>query len=142
MVGIAPCISHGDDGGTLCLSGTHRLDAPDTADATPPGPDEDRGRGGRVANQVPDFEAALAQREQLRGPMGSVVHFSEALIHAGLAVLSETTRYAMFVDVTPSDIATGDVGRDQRRGYQPASVEEPWELSPGHDNPLVRMSKL
>ena len=91
------------------------------------------------------------------------MHFSEALIHAGLAVLSETTRCksltllslasstadcaattdAMFVDVTPSDIATGDVGTDQRVGYRPASVAEAWEQTgTDRNNDLVQFSKL
>ena len=43
------------------------------------------------------------------------MHFSECLVHAGLAVLSERTRFALFVDCTP-------VGIDTRKGWRPDSV--------------------
>jgi ectoine hydroxylase-related dioxygenase (phytanoyl-CoA dioxygenase family) len=134
-------VSTADDGGTLVLSGSHRMDV-ESLNGEPPPPASELGRGGRVANQVPDWQAALAQREQACGPEGSVMHFSEALIHAGLAVLSERTRYAMFVDCTPSAIATTDVATDQRVGYRPRCVEEAWDVSglaAEFDNPLVQM---
>ena len=136
-------ISHTDDGGTLMLSGSHRLDVESTTGAAPE-PEESLGRAGRVVHQVPDWAECLRNREQAVGPAGSVVHFSEALIHAGLAVLSETTRYAMFVDCTPSAMATGDKSTDTRVGWRPQEiVKEPWDLAgPEYDNPLVRMHKL
>lgn len=134
-------VSEADDGGTLVLSGSHRLDVESSEPGSAPPPAEGMGRAGRVANQVPDWQAALAGKEQARGRMGSVMHFSEALIHAGLAVLSERTRYAMFVDCTPSTIATGDVATDTRVGYRPADiVPGPWDSAPPElDNPLVTM---
>ena len=133
-----------DDGGTLVLSGSHRLDV-ESSDGDPPPPANELGRAGRVANQVPDWSAALLRREQACGPQGTVMHFSEALIHAGLAVLSERTRYAMFVDCTPSAIATGNVAVDTRVGYRPDAVSQPWDPR-GRDNqfnnPLVQMAPL
>lgn len=137
-------VSNPDDGGTLVLSGSHRLDV-ESSDGQPPPPADDLGRSGRVANQVPNWPTALAQREQMCAPQGSVVHFSESLIHAGLAVLSERTRYAMFVDCTPSEIATGDVATDTRVGYRPNGVDTPWDprgRATQFDNPLVHMKIL
>ena len=116
------------------LSGSHRLDVESTTGAAPE-PEESLGRAGRVVHQVPDWAECLRNREQAVGPAGSVVHFSEALIHAGLAVLSETTRYAMFVDCTPSAMATGDKGTDTRVGWRPEEiVREPWDLAVSRHN--------
>jgi hypothetical protein len=131
-----------DDGGTLVLSGSHRMDV-ESSDGDPPPPANDLGRAGRVANQVPDWSAALLRREQACGPQGTVMHFSESLIHSGLAVLSERTRYAMFVDCTPSAIATGDVAIDTRVGYRPDCVQHPWDLRGQEmqfDNPIVHVA--
>jgi hypothetical protein len=55
---------------------------------------------GGVRGQVQDWPSCLAQREQVICKQGSVLHFTEALIHSGMAVLGETTRYAMFMDFT------------------------------------------
>ena len=135
-------VSTADDGGTLVLSGSHRLDV-ESSDGEAPPPAPDLGRSGRLANQVPDWPAALARREQACGPVGTVMHFSEALIHAGLAVLSERTRYAMFVDCTPSAIATGNYQTDTRAGYRPAAVTQPWDprgREPQFDNALIQFT--
>jgi hypothetical protein len=45
---------------------------------------------------VPDFDGCVAQREQATAPMGSVLFFSEALIHSAVDVLSERIRYSIW----------------------------------------------
>jgi hypothetical protein len=38
---------------------------------------------------------------QVEAKAGSVLHFTEALIHTGVPILSERTRYTMFYGFTP-----------------------------------------
>jgi len=38
---------------------------------------------------------------QLTAPAGSVLHFTETLIHSGVPIISDRTRYAMFLGFTP-----------------------------------------
>jgi ectoine hydroxylase-related dioxygenase (phytanoyl-CoA dioxygenase family) len=52
-------------------------------------------------DQVPDWPACLARQHHSVCKKGTVVFFSEATIHSGMAVLSERTRYAMFNSFMP-----------------------------------------
>ncbi len=67
-----------DDGGTMVLDGSHRIEAQDWREV---------------------FDPSVVQQMQARA--GSVLHFTEALIHTGVPVLSERTRYTMFYGFTP-----------------------------------------
>jgi len=92
-----------DDGGTIYLSGSHLPnvgDVPDDVLSFGRDREDAAPRPSGVRNQVVDWEGSLARREQMRCGEGAVVFFSEALIHSGMAVLSERTRYAMFNDFT------------------------------------------
>lgn len=78
----------------------------------------------RLTNAVPDANAALATRTQARGPPGSVLFFTEALIHSAVQVLSEQTRYCLFIQCTPQGVTT-------REGWRPAEdagVEWSWGI--------------
>ena len=66
------------DGGTMILDGSHRLEAEKWRDIFDP-------------SMVVQVEASA----------GSVLHFTEALVHTGVPVLSERTRYTMFYGMTP-----------------------------------------
>ena len=67
-----------EDGGTMALDGSHRIETQDWKEV---------------------FDPALVV--QLEAWAGSVLHFTEALIHTGVPVLSERTRYTMFYGFTP-----------------------------------------
>lgn len=54
-----------------------------------------------------------------------MLHFTESLCHAGIAVLSDRTRYAMFFEVAAP-------GTDRRVGYRPDWIDTPW----GNTSPL------
>eukprot|EP01045_Picozoa_sp_COSAG04_P026219 COSAG04_NODE_3600_length_2678_cov_2.374564_2_plen_302_part_00 len=120
-------VSGADDGGTMVLSGSHLLDVQGTADGEPP-PAAD---GLAIAGTVPSWPEALARHEQVRCRRGSVLHFTEALIHAGNAVLSDRTRYALFFEVTAP-------GLDRRIGWRPPHLPTPWTL----DRPLRGVPSL
>lgn len=115
-----------DDGGTLMLSGSHRDDIPDTVNGHMPMPVTD-GRVKRnpaIVSQVLDWEACVhsSRRDQVLCPEGSVVHFSEATIHAGVAVLGERPRYAFFFAATRP-------GLDRRVGWRDTKAVGPWGIS-------------
>jgi hypothetical protein len=68
-----------EDGATALLDGSHRMDGP--------------------WNNTPDVWAALRDRCPVvypAAPAGSIVLFSESLVHSATMVLSERTRYAHF----------------------------------------------
>lgn len=67
-----------DDGGTMILDGSHRIEAKEWRDA---------------------FDPSLVV--QMTAKAGSVMHFTEALLHTGVPILSERTRYTMFYGFTP-----------------------------------------
>ena len=67
----------------------------------------------RLTNAVPDVDAALAAHVQAKAPAGSVLFFTEALIHSAVQVLSERMRYALFIQCTPQGVTT-------REGWRPA----------------------
>jgi hypothetical protein len=85
-------VLHADDGGTRLLSGSHLIN-----DA--------------------DLPVSTATPGQAVGPMGSVLFFSEAMIHCAVDVLSDSTRYAMFIACAPSGIET-------RVGWRPAEESD------------------
>ncbi len=66
------------DGGTMLLDGSHRIEAQDWHEV---------------------FDPSMVV--QMTARAGSVMHFTEALIHTGVPVLSERTRYTMFYGFTP-----------------------------------------
>ena len=66
------------DGGTMVLDGSHRLE----------------GEYADLKSQCPIKE--------LTAPAGSVLHFTECLIHTGVPILSESIRYTMFFGFTPT----------------------------------------
>eukprot|EP01051_Picozoa_sp_SAG22_P004382 SAG22_NODE_233_length_14378_cov_86.382100_3_plen_286_part_00 len=69
------------DGGTAILDGSHRIDIGEGKDG---------------------WQPLLSRATRLcKIKAGSVVHFTEALIHSGVPVLSERTRYTMFYGFTP-----------------------------------------
>ena len=66
------------DGGTMVLDGSHKME----------------GSYETLKEKCPIFElTALA---------GSILHFSETLLHSGVPILSENIRYTMFYGFTPS----------------------------------------
>ena len=68
-----------------------------------------------------DWPGLLRGREQICCPAGSVVHFSEATIHAGVAVLADQPRYALFFSATRDC----DGRTDRRLGWRDPAVG-PW----------------
>jgi hypothetical protein len=66
-----------DDGGTLVLEGSHKLE----------------GAGISDLRQCPVA--------QIEAPRGSVVYFPETLMHTAVPILSETRRYVMFYAYVP-----------------------------------------
>ena len=121
-------VDDAEDGGTMVCSGSHRLDvAHESAAGDPPA----AVNGKAAAGSVPDWRACLAAREQIRCPAGSVLHFTESLLHAGNAVLSEQTRYAMFFEVVAP-------GTDRRAGWRPSFIEHPWGLTSPLRSPRTR----
>lgn len=66
------------DGGTMVLDGSHKHE----------------GYYGKLIDQCNVVE--------LTAKAGSILHFTESLIHAGVPILSENTRYTMFYGFTPS----------------------------------------
>lgn len=69
-----------DDGGTSVIPGTHRK--------------------GAIQSIVPDLEPWMVHRAQ--GPAGSVLFFTEAMIHAVTPILSDKTRYIMITGYVPA----------------------------------------
>ena len=67
-----------EDGATMVLDGSHRLEAQNWRDIYDP-----------------------SMVVQVAARAGSVLHFTEALIHTGVPVRSERTRYTMFYGFTP-----------------------------------------
>jgi hypothetical protein len=121
-------VDDAEDGGTMVCSGSHRLDvAHESAAGDPPA----AVNGKAAAGSVPDWRACLAAREQIRCPARSVLHFTESLLHAGNAVLSEQTRYAMFFEVVAP-------GTDRRAGWRPSFIEHPWGLTSPLRSPRTR----
>ena len=121
-------VDDAEDGGTMVCSGSHRLDVEhESAAGDPPA----AVNGKAAAGSVPDWRACLAAREQIRCPAGSVLHFTESLLHAGNAVLSEQTRYAMFFEVVAP-------GTDRRAGWRPSFIEHPWGLTSPLRSPRTR----
>ena len=80
-----------------------------------------------ISSTVPDWSACLAGHEQVCCRAGSVLHFSESLIHAGNAVLSNRARHAMFFEVVAPET-------ERRMGWRPAYVEHAWGLT----SPMLR----
>ena len=72
------------DGGTAMLSGSHLTDSGDN--------------GADIQHHLrkPGSQERITKIKQ-----GSIVHFTEALLHSNVPVLSEKTRYAMFYGFTP-----------------------------------------
>ena len=69
------------DGGTAVMSGSHVID-------------HGEGKDG--------WQPLISSAERITGiKAGDVVHFTEAMIHSGVPVLSECTRYTMFYGLTP-----------------------------------------
>ena len=66
------------DGGTMILDGSHRLE----------------GTYETLKDKCPVVEATAAA--------GSILHFTESLLHAGVPILSENVRYTMFYGFTPN----------------------------------------
>ena len=67
-----------EDGGTMILDGSHQIEA-------------------QYWREV--FDPSMIV--QIKAKAGSVLHFTEALIHTGVPILSERTRYTMFYGFTP-----------------------------------------
>ena len=67
-----------DDGGTMVLDGSHRIEAESWKEI---------------------FDPDMVR--QVNAKAGSVMHFTEALIHTGVPILSEKIRYTMFYGFTP-----------------------------------------
>ena len=67
-----------EDGGTMILDGSHQIEA-------------------QYWREI--FDPAMVV--QVEAKAGSVLHFTEALIHTGVPILSERTRYTMFYGFTP-----------------------------------------
>ena len=67
-----------EHGGTMILDGSHRIEAQDWKEI---------------------FDPAMVV--QVEAKAGSVMHFTEALVHTGVPILSERTRYTMFYGFTP-----------------------------------------
>jgi ectoine hydroxylase-related dioxygenase (phytanoyl-CoA dioxygenase family) len=67
-----------EHGGTMILDGSHRIEAQDWKEI---------------------FDPAMVV--QVEAKAGSVMHFTEALVHTGVPILSEQTRYTMFYGFTP-----------------------------------------
>ncbi|BBH24943.1 hypothetical protein Back11_62880 [Paenibacillus baekrokdamisoli] len=68
-----------DDGGTSVIPGSHRTDS--------------------IAGIVPELEPWMVH--QAKGKAGSVMFFTEALIHSVTPILSERTRYVMITGYVP-----------------------------------------
>ena len=68
---------HPGDGGTAVLDGSHVCE----------------GTYAQLRDHFPVVE--------LTAPAGSVLHFTETLIHTGVPITGENTRYAMFLGFTP-----------------------------------------
>ena len=86
-------------------------------------PETKRRNSWRLTHAVPDPTASLARKTQAKAPAGTVLFFSEATIHSAVSVLSERTRYAMFVACTPAGVST-------RYGWRPkqdAGVAWSWD---------------
>ena len=66
------------DGGTMILDGSHRLE----------------GTYETLKEKCPVVEATASA--------GSILHFTESLLHAGVPILSENVRYTMFYGFTPN----------------------------------------
>jgi len=66
-----------DDGGTMALDGSHKVE----------------GSWREVIE--------TCSPHQIEGSAGSVIHFSECLMHTGVPILSEKSRYVMFVSYGP-----------------------------------------
>ena len=66
-----------DDGGTVALDGSHKAEG-----------------------TWQEVIETCAPR-QIEGSAGSVIHFSECLMHTGVPILSEKSRYVMFVSYGP-----------------------------------------
>ena len=66
-----------DDGGTMVLDGSHRAEG--------------------TWNDVIE----TCSPRQIEGSAGSILHFSECLLHTGVPILSEKSRYVMFVSYGP-----------------------------------------
>ena len=67
-----------EDGGTMVLDCSHRIETQDWREI---------------------FDEAMVV--QIEAKAGSVLHFTEALIHTGVPILSQRTRYTMFYGFTP-----------------------------------------
>ena len=117
-----------DAGGTAMLSASHLADT-ETADGLPP-PVEAAWSGQKrnegIANQVEDWAGLLQRREHICCPAGSVIHFSEATIHSGVAVLADQPRYALFFTATRDC----DGRTDRRLGWRDPAVG-PWGAPEG-----------
>ena len=66
------------DGGTMILDGSHRFE----------------GTYETLKERCPIVESTA--------PAGSILHFTETLLHAGVPILSENVRYTMFYGFTPN----------------------------------------
>ncbi|CAN5585148.1 hypothetical protein BH10CHL1_BH10CHL1_14770 [soil metagenome] len=66
------------DGGTMVLDGSHKLE----------------GKYATLKDRCPVVE--------LTAPAGSILHFTETLLHSGVPILSEHVRYTMFYGFTPN----------------------------------------
>ena len=84
------------DGGTALLSGSHRTDSGDLqAD---------------IASHLAPGGGGFTRLTGIKA--GSVLHFTEALIHSAVPVLSERTRYIMFMGFTPPWMRVWNMGGD------------------------------
>ena len=128
-----------DDGGTVVLSGSHRQDVEhESADGAPPAPlaslvDAGHPTPATIATTVPDWDTCLTGYRQIRCPAGSVLHFTESLVHSGHAVLSSRPRYALFFQVAAP-------GTDRRVGWRPPYIATPWSSTSPLRTPLTRPS--
>lgn len=86
-------ITSSADGGTCVLSGSHLID-----DA--------------------NLEKHFPIREQAICPMGTVLFFTEALIHSAVDVLSNNTRYALFIACMPPGVSA------TRTGWRPPEDDD------------------
>ena len=92
-----------DDGGTMVLEGSHKLEGTGISDL---------------------YECPVAQIE---APRGSVVYFTETLMHTAVPILSETRRYVMFYGYVPPWFEVwhgGDVPKEIVDSYDDVTMKK------------------
>jgi len=95
------------DGGTMVLDGSHKLE-------------------GNYASLKDQCEIV-----ELTAQAGSILHFTESLIHTGVPILSEQRRYTMFYGFTPSWYVTWPTCEVPPQIYETIKNEELREILGG-----------